>query len=257
MILPGSYANGFAPRDGQPLYPQLWRGCVGAWAPYLGPTGLSLHDWAAAKNHGTLTNMAVGTTWLPSGGRYCLDFDNTDDYVDCGSSSLFDFTSPFSVSCWFNTNLVSDYQNFATRHSGASGWIFGIYLSRVFLQCGNTYNTTGGTPIVSTWNHVCGTFDGATIRCYLNGAAPDSIASSAPPSLSGSLRIGAYSTTSTAPMNGKLDDVRLYNRALPANAVKLLASRRGIAYELAPRRRSSVQVATFNRRRRLLIGASS
>lgn len=244
------------PLIGRPLHPESWHGCVGAWAPCLGPTGLTLRDWGGFGNNGTLTNMDAGTDWIISGGRYCLDFDNTDDYVDCGASSRFAFTSPFSVACWFNTNLVNDYQVFCSRFSGG-GWFLGLYLSKVFLQCGGTYNTAGGTPIVSTWNHVCGTFDGTTIRCYLNGAAPDSIASAAPSSVSTALRIGAYLTTSTAPTNGKLDDVRLYNRVLGTNEVKLLASRRGIAYELAPRRRSSVQVVAFNRRRRLLIGASS
>jgi hypothetical protein len=58
-------------------------------------------------------------------------------------------------------------------------------------------------------------------------------------------------------LNGQIDDLRLYSRILSAQEIRLLASRRGIAYEMAPRRRSSVQVAAFNRRRRLLIGAGS
>jgi hypothetical protein len=63
MILPGTYANGFAPRDGQAIWPELWRGCVGAWNPGLGPTGLRLYDWSPYRNHGTLTNMDAGTDW--------------------------------------------------------------------------------------------------------------------------------------------------------------------------------------------------
>ena len=43
--------------------------------------------------------------------------------------------------------------------------------------------------------------------------------------------------------NGSLDDARIYNRAIPANEIRLLATRRGIAYEMAPRRRSSVLVS--------------
>lgn len=64
MILPGRYANGFAPRDGQPLYPELWKGCVGAWNPGLGVTGLTLRDQSGFGRHGTLTN---GPTWGVSG----------------------------------------------------------------------------------------------------------------------------------------------------------------------------------------------
>jgi len=64
MILPGTYQNGFAPRDGEPLFPELWDGCVGAWNPGLGPSGLTLRDWSPYKNHGTLTNMDAGTDWV-------------------------------------------------------------------------------------------------------------------------------------------------------------------------------------------------
>jgi hypothetical protein len=56
---------------------------------------------------------------------------------------------------------------------------------------------------------------------------------------------------------GSYVDLAVHNRLLSNNEIKTLAMRPGIAYELAPRRRSSVQVAAFNRRRRLLVGAGS
>ena len=67
------------------------------------------------------------------------------------------------------------------------------------------------------------------------------------------LQLGRYPAASS--FAGNLDDVRVYNRLLSGWEIKLLATRRGIAYEMASRRRSSVQVVTGNRRRRLLIGA--
>jgi hypothetical protein len=37
-----TYQSGFyAPGRGTAKYPELWRGCVGAWNPGLGNTGLS------------------------------------------------------------------------------------------------------------------------------------------------------------------------------------------------------------------------
>ena len=233
-MLRGSYHNGFAPRDGMPLYPSLWRGCVGAWAPCLGPTGTTLRDWSAYKNHGTLTNMDPATDWVVNGASYCLDFDNTDDYIDCGTNSLFGFTGPFSVSCWFRTFVVFDYVVFASKHAGATGWIVGCSSSKVFCQINSTFNANGSTPAVNTWTHFAGTYDGVTIRCYMNAGTPDTIASSAPTANATAMRIGAYSTTATAPMNGQLDDVRLYNRCLNPNEIAILARRRGIAYDLAP-----------------------
>jgi hypothetical protein len=68
-----SYQSGFyAPGRGVAKHPELWRGCVGAWNPGLGNTGLSLRDWSGNQNNGTLTN---GPTWGVSDGRQALDFD--------------------------------------------------------------------------------------------------------------------------------------------------------------------------------------
>jgi hypothetical protein len=65
------------------------------------------------------------------------------------------------------------------------------------------------------------------------------------------------------PANCMMDDIRLYRRALSGQEISLLASRRGIAYELAPRRRSSVQVvgggfkAAWIPRRSLIVGGGT
>jgi hypothetical protein len=98
-----------------------------------------------------------------------------------------------------------------------------------------------------------------TINIYINGKLSNG-------TLSGSstgnfntfqpLAIGMLGTNTFGPLDGMVDDVWYYHRELSPKTHELLASRRGIAYELAPRRRSSSAVQ-FNRRRRLLIGASS
>jgi hypothetical protein len=68
-----TYQSGFyAPGRGTAKYPELWDGCVGAWNPGLGNTGLVLRDWSGNQNNGTLTN---GPTWGVSDGRQALDFE--------------------------------------------------------------------------------------------------------------------------------------------------------------------------------------
>lgn len=243
----GSYANGFAPRDGQPLYPELWRGCVGAWAPCLGPTGLTLRDWSGRGNHGTLVGMSVATDWATNGGRYELTFDRTNKHV------LFDRviskpTGPGSMSCWFrpiaNSYSALIMQNTTLGNNGiyqVSGTSIDVY----------PYGLTGGSFTAGKWTHMSVTWDGTTARLYINGV--QAVTSAANPLFDVS-NIG-YEPNESA--NGGIDDVLLHSVCLSPRSVKLLASRRGIAYELAPRRRSLVQVAGFNRRRRLLVGAGS
>jgi hypothetical protein len=74
-----SYQSGFyAPGRGVAKHPELWRGCVGAWNPGLGNTGLSLRDWSGGQNNGVLTN---GPTWGVSDGRQALTFDGVNDRI--------------------------------------------------------------------------------------------------------------------------------------------------------------------------------
>lgn len=270
MILPGSYANGFAPRDGQPLYPELWRGCVGAWAPCLGPTGLTLRDCSGFGNHGTLTN---GPIFRPTSGLQSLAFDGSNDMSVCGYSSTHNTVggAGWMISAWTHTT-----SNPAVGTIICRGDLANIPQQRdffLFSTSGNwsIQNATGGNfPIVSSagalalnrWQHVAA-------YCYASGSA--GLIVDGKQVANGTLRIDVPTTTIrfitigrsnnggdgySFPWNGSIGDVRLYSIVNP-EILYSLSKRPTIAYELAARRRASVQVVGFNRRRRLLVGAGS
>ncbi len=69
-----SYAQGFARYRDESERPDLWKGLVGLWAPYLGPTGNKLLDWSGYWNHGTLTNMDPATDWVVAKDGYKLEY---------------------------------------------------------------------------------------------------------------------------------------------------------------------------------------
>ena len=276
MILPGSYASGFAPRDGQPLYPELWRGCVGAWAPCLGPSGLTLRDWSGFGNHGTLTNMDAAGDWVPSNRRYALDFDRTNDYVVVAPSSLFDFSLdiPFSLAGWFNNRVATGVQTILNRgENGVTSRDFILYTNFVsgsvfrveFQNSNGTVFPTivTGNLALDTWYHVAATKGpSGAAAIWINGIrqVTGTLSTVVSSSNARSVVIGAtFDSPTTQYFSGQLlEDIRIYNRVLPDKVIQSLSTRRGIAYELAPRRRSRVQVAaSFNRRRRLLLGAQS
>ena len=111
-------------------YPELWSGCVGAWAPCLGPTGTRLHDLSRYRNWGTLTNMDAATDWVVSGGRYALDFDGSNDYVSAGNmpnlGSIFDLTISFFLNVQASTAyfpIIEKYQGAVTSNGFL---IFGV-----------------------------------------------------------------------------------------------------------------------------------
>lgn len=260
MILPASYANGFAPRDGRPLYPSLWRGCVGAWAPCLGPSGLTLRDWSGFGNHGTLTNMSADSDWVLSGGRYALDFDATNDYVTCGTSAGLAPRHLTLSANIYRTATNAAYQIVAGKNTAGNNYDYIMALSDVdkvaFLinGVGGWYTSTSVVP-VNQWTHISATYDGVNVRVFFNGRLELTTAvAGASPNNGGEFVLARNPASSTQYFAGRLDDVRLYSRAASDAEIRMLASRRGIAYEMAPRRRSSSAVQ-FNRRRRLLVGA--
>lgn len=232
---PASYIGGMYPLIGRPLYPELWNGCVGAWAPCLGPTGLTLRDWGGLKNSGLLTNMTAATSWVSSQGRYALQFDATDDYV--GSLGSQNLSLPLSWSVWF-WRVTGDFNQIMGQGDGSS--------TGIYLNC----NTSGqlswqgvfsnvGTATANAWNHVVCTYDGSTSRIYLNGVELSSTATWGKSNAAASFEIGRVNFSGGFFYNGngrQIDDVRRYSRAITAREVRLLYSRRGIAYELAPRR---------------------
>ena len=266
MLLPGTYANGFAPRDGSPLYPELWRGCVGSWAPCLGPTGLTLRDWSGFKNHGTLTSMVAGDDWAVNQGKYCLDLDGSNDVIYAGDSVIFE-ESRFSLSAWIRTTTTARGGIITKFSAGAVGYAMDVLatgaIRTYYASSGVIFRQRDTVNLVNDgkWTHVCATFDSVgAAEIYINGAKATytgTLTQGTMGSIANSeqIAIGANPAFSLH-LLGQIDDCRYYSRVLAEAEVKPLASRRGIAYEMAPRRRSSSAVQ-FNRRRRLLLGASS
>lgn len=257
MILPGSYANGFAPRDGRPLYPELWRGCVGAWAPCLGPTGLTLRDWSGFGKHGAFTNM-VATDWTISGGRHALSTNvaASDQCITAVGSGA--TISDSTLSMWLRFTAYSVYGNIPFNSGTGTSYYFQIMTSGTAISTDSPSFTIPSTAWTDgAWRHVSFACDTAGTRVYINGVQVASSASKIPGTIDATqILIGRYFAGTSWSHKGQVDDIRTYRRALAAKEIAFLASRRGIAYELAPRRRSSSAVQ-FNRRRRLLIGAGS
>jgi len=263
MILPGSYANGFAPRDGMPAYPSLWRGCIGVWAPCLGPTGLTLRDWSGRGNHGTLTNMDPSVRWGPSGGKYALGFDGSNDSVDISRSIVPTGSASKTVCLWFKSDTTiatRQWLFYAGSETAYGRFALEIESSKLNFNYFSQSAVHSTTLVASRWYHAAVAYTAAStsVTVYLDGVPQTFV-------ISGTVALNTGTTTTTrlgvsgngtSPFNGTISELQIYDRVLNPNEVLKLASRGGIMHEMAPRRRSSLQVAaSFNRRRRLLVGA--
>jgi len=262
-MTPGSYYNGFAPRDGMPAYPSLWNGCVAAWAPCLGPTGLVLRDWSGFANHGTLTNMDAASDWVLSGGKYALDFDGTNDYASLGTSATFS-PSPMSISFWVKMNSTPAVNDGVFGRMSNTFWNDGygvFWASSTALRFWmGLYNFRYGQITVATptaWNHVvCEWISGTSPEIYLQGVkgTNNSQTFTTQTATGADLTLGRMSDNAYN-INGQLDDLRIYNRVLSGYEKTLLGSRRGIAYDMdLPIWYADQGVSSAARLRRILTG---
>jgi hypothetical protein len=202
--------------------------------------------------------MDPGTDWVVSGGRYGLDFDGSNDYVNVTNPSALDFgTGDFTISVWAymrstSTAIIFSRNYFSSWEILSTGGYFQGYVS-------NVQSDTSATFTTNTWTHVSLRRANGLARVTINGTNNrPTFAGSASVSNGSDVHIGKRPGLAGFSPNAIMDDFRVYNRSISDSENILLSRRRGIAYELAPRRRSSVQVvAAFNRRRRLLVGAGS
>ena len=83
------------------------------------------------------------------------------------------------------------------------------------------YNIRSDSTLSSgTWYHVLGTYDGTTMRLYLNGTQQSTTVS-----VSGTVATGnGIHLSGTEALDGLLDDVRIYNRVLDGSEIGYLAT---------------------------------
>lgn len=232
-------------------YATLRNGLVGAWCPSLGATGYTLIDRSGRNNHGVLTNMGGQTNWRASGGGLALNLDGTNDFVDL--APLLSGRGVVTVTFWARpTNTSSRCEvNEGTDNTTRSSY--------ALAEDGNAYILPGSLSGfgranwsalgVSAFIHFAGVFDigGATdadrARLWLNGVQrtltfTGTIPTTAP-TFTGRLRIGVR-PDNLSYSAGLIDDIRIYNRALTASEIRLLASQRGIGLLPTRHRRGSL-----------------
>ncbi|MBU1997851.1 MAG: LamG domain-containing protein, partial [Candidatus Omnitrophica bacterium] len=190
-------------------------------------------DFSGYGNHGTFGGDPTISTTLPRPFRFdnqrSVDFDGTGDYVDI-SDSQFDITGHISVAAWAYIRAYPETDTIVSK-AESSGYALEIGDDGFFqfaVHNGAGYIIADGNSAINTsqWYHLVGIWDGSNVRLYQNG-----ILQTDAPAMTGSISTNDYAlsigsnpgATRSGYLNGIVDDVRIYNRALLADEIKTLA----------------------------------
>jgi glucose/arabinose dehydrogenase/PKD repeat protein len=198
-------------------------GLVGAWG-FDETSGTIVADASPAANAGTITGATRTTT-----GRFggALTFDGSDDWVTVDDASSLRLTTGMTASAWVNpTELGSEWRTvlFKQRSGGISYSLYGHTDSgQPSGHVSTPFEVNARAPSglgVGVWSHLATSYDGTTLRLFVNGvqvagrAVSGAIANDAGP-----LRFGGNAVWDEW-FAGRIDEVRLYNRALSATELQ-------------------------------------
>lgn len=230
---------------GDPINNQL----VGYWLLNEGG-GLRAFDYSGRNNTGTLTN---GPIYKP--GKFnapCLSFDGVDDFVRFAFSVNF---SSITLAAWVNTKSATIQEivnadgidNFSNRF-----WQFrvnstGVFDTILFNSAGTAFTASSVATVNNgKFRFLVGTMDSSgNMKNYIDGKLDGT------QTLTGSLKNGTEhprigggggQTGGSTYFLGKIDDVRIYNRALSASEIMRLYTE-PFAGLSTPKRRIISQVA--------------
>jgi glucose/arabinose dehydrogenase len=187
-------------------------------------SGTNANDQSGNGNTGSLTSGAART----ASGKYgsAASFDGTDDVMVVPDANSLDLSSGMTLEAWvYPTTTLSNWKAILQKESDA--YFLNGNTSNDKVGVGGTFagscctvlESPGALP-ANQWTHVAGTYDGAQLRLYLNGTQVASQARTGSLQVTGSpLRIGG-NTYSTEFFPGRIDEVRVYNRALSQSEIQ-------------------------------------
>ena len=159
-----------------------------------------------------------------------LEFDGTDDYIDCGT--FFNYQT-FTIELWVNPgttqttyadifdNNHTGFQNFVLQQNASdlNNYAFGV------IDGSGSISATGTIVLTAnTWTHLAFTFSPSTrVIAYVNGVfhSQGNLAGGRTINyVSPNLSLGRWSYGNSRFWNGKMSSFKSYNRILTASEVQ-------------------------------------
>jgi len=206
---------------------------IGYWPLNESSGATEPKDHSGNENHGTINDGNDSTLPGANGplGQNAYEFDGKNDYVNIGEPSAYSTSSlgnSVSVSGWFypesNQGDVFGHASDSNNDNVRIFWDSSNNSWASYVDADNSNVVTwNDSPSLDSWNHVVLVYDGSNQIQFLNGKVTyNSSNSGTLSSASGSLwTVGSRGGDSSF-LQGKISEVRIYDRPLTMSEVQYL-----------------------------------
>ncbi len=214
------------------------------WWRFDEGSGTTASDFSEYGNNGTLQN---GPVWAAGKIGGALQFDGVDDFVQVPHHASLTASTEVTVMAWINTSRhggpgTEGWQGIIAKGNSPRSYSFytesggGLHFS---IGPGGAYvGTVSSTRVpLNEWVHVCAMVRGGQHQYYINGE--DAGTGGAGTVLPGAqdtadVVIGRTQEGATRSFLGRIDDPRIYTRALTQDEVRTIMLGEGIPYATNP-----------------------
>jgi len=195
-----------------------------AYYPFNG----NANDESGNGNNGTVYGATL-TTDRFGNANSAYSFDGNNDYIDCGNGSTINISGSFSISSW--CYYSSGYSILGKEGGNGSNNGYYLWINPVDKKVHFGFNKDQSEIIslsqieINKWVHIVGTWDSSSkrISIYINSILDNvNILSGNPLPHSNPLYLGYTSAPWATEFSfiGKIDDIRIYNRAISASEIQ-------------------------------------
>jgi len=192
------------------------------------PIGTTINTFTVTAANGQTTSCSFSVTVFDPAAA--LHFDGTNDNVSIPGIANLQLDN-FTLESWFNPSTSANFpalpsaliakgsggfpDYFIATGSSSRKLTVGFYSGASFVGATSTTDLAQ-----NTWYHVAGTFDGTTLKIYINGVLESSVPAGGlhPRVTANALSLGL--TNAVQYLNGALDEVRVWNIARSCEEIR-------------------------------------
>ena len=199
----------------------------GVWHLKQNPAGAApqMMDSTSYGNHGTSAGTMTTSDQVAGKIDGSLDFDGSNDLVNCGQDASLNLRSAVTMEAWINASVYNAQWNDLMSKLNYDTYISKGKLCAYFITNAGTYDACpagGQTMVVGTWYHVAVIYNAGSITTYINGAQDGTASKGATinDNSGSNFNIGYHDSGNGLYWQGRADEVRISSVARSADWIQ-------------------------------------